>query len=683
MTRNDIVFGKRRACRLTGTVFAAILAASGLAVSFGAEPIQAENLANSTEEGFAVSGKHTGILQTSGEAPVASKNGVELGRTRKSNAPQKNNLADELEGIPNLNVRADNDAASGHKPHGAKFMEVMPGETKFSDLRSNPMLKTPVATENVDGFDVATYQIPTLDNTTIQVVAANDLVEAIMINFSEPRSESDAHKAFESELKDVRPIWSPDEAGNFREVFPEKGIAFVLEKGEKPGLPSNRVIQVVAETVKCEYFIMRAEQDLLSNLTYARDDADHALLHDPNAPGADWILAQTHLAVGDFANARKYVYKAIKLNDSMPQFHLTYIDSLIQSGEVDSALRYMDAVRDTFVEHPLFAIEAVCLDSALRREAADPDYDGSISQGQRALKLLQTLYDAKPQADVYLAAKKLELRANLSIAVAVAQKRWKNPADQDKAFEWLDAAATVAKEIDAVRPQDSQLPTAQIDVLDAAITVCLETPDSEKVDNYVQKMKVSAELYLRKTLDEVSAASVRWKAGRALVAASRIYEARKDSKQAVEACSKGLEYLQVVTEYRPLAERIPAALAQMQLGVLLSKDGKTDKAFDYLAKATELLGQVENELKARDSSLVGAPLVSVASLYWKGGKKEEGVQILTLATKFLEKARKAGYAKNENLYVAYSNLSTMCKGLKNATDAAKYKKLAEQYAPEK
>ena len=80
----------------------------------------------------------------------------------------------------------------------------------------------------------------------------------------------------------------------------------------------------------------------------------------------------------------------------------------------------------------------------------------------------------------------------------------------------------MAKEIDAARPEDSQLPTAQIDALETAIDVCLELPDSDKVDNFVQKLKVTTELYLRKTLDEVSAASVRWKAGRALVAASRI-----------------------------------------------------------------------------------------------------------------------------------------------------------------
>ena len=92
-----------------------------------------------------------------------------------------------------------------------------------------------------------------------------------------------------------------------------------------------------------------------TGLDVAFDDAEHALLHDANAPGAYWILAQTNLTVGDYTNARRYIFKAIKLNDSLPQFHLTYIDALIRSGEVDSALRYMDAVRDSFVEHPLFA----------------------------------------------------------------------------------------------------------------------------------------------------------------------------------------------------------------------------------------------------------------------------------------------------------------------------------------
>ena len=680
MTKNDIENKKRRAGAFATATFA-LSAVAFIAGSYGAEPVSTEAANKDVSE--VAQRSDTGILLTAGDAPVASKTGVELGKARKKNETAKGKLADEFEEIPDLNVRPDVDPSSGHKPHGAKFMEVMPGVTKFSELSSNPMLKSPVAKEKVEGFDVATYQTATLPDTTIQVVAKDDVVEAIMINLAEARSESDARKVFESELKDVRPIWSPDEVGNFREVFPEKGIAFVLEKGEKPGLPSNRVIQIVAETVKSEYFIMRAEQDLASNLTYARDDAEHALLHDPNLPGADWILAQTHLAVGDLSSARKYVYKAIKLNDSLPQFHLTYIDALIQAGEVDSALRYMDAVRDSFVEHPLFAIEAVCLDSNLRRESTKHDYDGAISQGQRALKLLNALYESKPQGDVYLAAKKLELRANLSIALAVAQKRWKNASDQEKAFEWLDAASLVAKEIDAARPEESQLPTAQIDMLETAINVCLELPDSDKVDNYVQKLKVSVELYLRKTLDEVSAAAVRWKAGRALVAASRVYEIRNNSQQAISCGTKGLEYLQIVTEYRPTLERVPTALAQLQLGTILAKEGKPEQGFAYFAKARDFIDQVEGELKARDAARVGAPLASAASLYWKNGKKDEGVAALTSAVKLLEKGSEAGFTKDENLYVAYSNLATMCKGLKKTSEAAKYKELADRYAPNK
>ncbi|MDO5307892.1 MAG: hypothetical protein Q4G03_00125 [Planctomycetia bacterium] len=623
------------------------------------------------------------IRQTAVQTPIASDTGAQVGRAKESKGSGRGQLVEELERLPNLNVRPDTEEATEHRPHGAKLLEVMPGVTKFSELANNPILNKPVAKETVDGYQVATYQSPTLPDATIQIIGANDLVEAIMINLNEPRSESDARKAFEQEIKDVRPIWVPDEIGNFREVFPEKGIAFVLEKGDIPGLPSNRVIQIVAETVKCEYFIMRAEQDLQTNYTHARDDAEHALLHDPNAPGAHWILAQTHLAVGDCANARKHIFKAIKLNDSLPQFHLTYIDVLIQAGEAASALRYMDAVRDSFVEHPLFAIEAVCLDSVLRRESASADYDGAISQGQRALKMLQTLYDAKPKADVLLAAKKLELRTNLSVAIAVARKSWKNPKDQEKAFEWLEAASEVAQEIDKLRSEESQLPTAQIDVYQAALEVGLEMPDALQIDSYAQKARASAELYLRKTLDEVSAASVRWRAGNALMNASRIYDARKDSKQAIAAGVKGLEYIQVTTDYRPAVERAIAGLSQLQLGMIYANGGVEAEAFKLFDQANELFSQIESDLRARDASRVGVPLATVASLYWKNGKREQAVDTLKRAVTFLEKGHEAGYVKDAQLYVPYSNLSTMCKGLKNTADAAKYKALADQYAPKK
>ncbi len=622
------------------------------------------------------------IVQTSGKTPVATSEEAKIGKAKKKEATNGGKIVDELENLPDLNVRPD-DGHVDHKPHGASLAGVQPGVTKMSELKSNPTFSKPVAEETVEGFKVNTYQDPTLPDATIQIVGKNDIVEAIMINLSEARSESDARKVFESEIKDVRPIWSPDEAGNFREVFPEKGVAFVLEAGETPGLPSNRVIQVVAETVKGEYFIMRAEQDLHVSYTYARDDAEHALLHDENAPGAHWILAQTHLAVGDITNARKHIFRAIKLNDSLPQFHLTYINTLIQAGEVDSALRYMDAVRDTFVEHPLYQIEGLTLDSILRHEQADPDYDGSIAQGQRALKLLGSLYEQNLSPDVIWSAKKLEEQANLSIAIAVARKEWKNEGDREKAFEWIDAATAVASELDKMLSEESQLPSAQIDVLQAGLDVCLDIPDAAEVDTYAQRVIAATDIYLKKTVDEVSAASVRWRAGQALTNAARIYEERKDYKKAASMGEKGLGYLRLVTEYRPPIDRIPTALAQLHLGKIYASGLDDAKAEKYFASANELFAQIQEHVRARDAAKVGAPLASAATICWKNGKKEEGRNMLLTAVTFLEKAHSGGFVKDSELYVSYSNLSTMSKGLKDSASAEKYKKLADKYAPQK
>ncbi len=620
------------------------------------------------------------IEQTAGKVPVATKTDAKVGKAKQKEATSGGKIVDELEKLPNLNVRPE--AAQEHKPHGASLAGVQPGVTKYSELRKNLTFSKPVNEEEVDGFQVSTYQDPTLPDTTIQIVGKDDLVEAIMINLADARSESDARKVFEDEIKDVRPIWTPDELGNFREVFPEKGVAFVLEPGETPGLPSNRVIQIVAETVKCEYFIMRAEQDMHVSYTFARDDAEHALLHDASAPGAYWILAQTHLAVGDVVNARKHIFKAIKLNDSLPQFHLTYIDTLIQAGEVDSALRYMDAVRDAFVEHPLYQIEALVLDSFMRHQKADPDYDGSIAQGQRALKLLGTLYESNLTPEVTWAAKRLEERANLSIAIAVARKPWKNPNDQEKTFEWIDAATAVASEIDKMASEDSQLPSAQIDVLQAGLEACFELPDAKEVDAYSQRMIAAADIYLKKTTDEVSAASVRWRAGKALTSAARIYEARGDYKKAASIGEKALDYLKIVTEYRPTVDRVPTALAQLELGQIYV-DGldDADKGAGYFKSANELFEQIQPDVRARDAALIGAPLASASAACWKKGKKEDGLKMLQTAVAFLEKAHEGGFVKDADLWKPYSNLSTMYKGAKDAKNAAKYKKLADLYAP--
>ena len=163
------------------------------------------------------------------------------------------------------------------------------------------------------------------------------------------------------------------------------------------------------------------------------------------------------------------------------------------------------------------------------------------------------------------------------------------------------------------------------------------------------------------------------------MAASRIYEARKEMKAATECCKQGLDYLQVVSEYRELPERVPTAIAQLQLGLLLAESDRLDEAFEYWDTACEYLDQVKKDVKGRDSVRIGAPLASVASIYWKNRKKEKGLDILKNAAFYLEKAHEQGFVKNSNLHVVYSNLSTMSKGLKKTEDSAKYKKLADQY----
>lgn len=626
------------------------------------------------------------IVQTAAQTPISTDSDARIGvPARRNGAPGRaGKMAAELENLPQMNVRPDDPSQPEHQPHGAELFDVLPGATRFSELKKNPILSNPVAEESVDGYAVATYQVPTLPDTTIQIVGKNDVVEAIMINLNEPRSEADARKVFEAEIKDVRPIIVPDEIGNFREVFPEKGVAFVLEPGETPGVPSNRVVQLVAETVKSEYFILRAEQALQTSLTNARDDAEHALLHDANAPGAHWILAQTHLAVGDYPTARRHIFKAIKLNDSLAQFHLTLVDALIRSGEIDAASRYVEAVRDAFSSHPLYVVEAACLEAELRREGKEPDYDGAISLGQSALRAIGELEKANPTPDVALAAKRLALRANLGIALAVARKSWKNPRDQEKALEWLAAADDIAKEIDETRGDESGLASARLDVFETAANVGLELPDAQEIDEYVQAARVETDAFLKKTLDEVSAASARWKTGNALATATRIFEARQDYKQAVVYGLKALEYLEIAMKFRPEIDRVPIGLTQARLGVDFMNGLKNAKeASAYFEKANEYFKAIEKDLRPRDAAEVGARLAAIGTAYWKSGQKEKGVDAMKRGVALLQLAVKDGVVEKAELYVPYANLSTMCKGLDMTAEAAKYAKLAASVAPKK
>ena len=163
--------GRATHCRLTALAIGVCsLAISSFCPSYGMNnDAGEENVLSAVED------NPSPILQVSGQTPIASKNGIDLGKAKKG-ASQKKELVDEFEEIPNIDVRADSDTSTGHKPHGAMFMEVMPGVTKFSELDKNPTLGKPVAIEKVDGFDVATFQTATLPDVTIQVVGVDGLV---------------------------------------------------------------------------------------------------------------------------------------------------------------------------------------------------------------------------------------------------------------------------------------------------------------------------------------------------------------------------------------------------------------------------------------------------------------------------------------------------------------------------
>ena len=124
-------------------------------------------------------------------------------------------------------------------------------------------------------------------------------------------------------------------------------------------------------------------------------------------------------------------------------------------------------------------------------------------------------------------------------------------------------------------------------------------------------------------------------------------------------------------------------MAQLQLGKIYASGLDDAKAEKYFTSANELFAQIQEHVRARDAAKVGAPLASAATICWKNGKKEEGRNMLLTAVTFLEKAHSGGFVKDSELYVSYSNLSTMSKGLKDSASAEKYKKLADKFAPQK
>lgn len=576
----------------------------------------------------------------------------------------------------------DGEEPSAHKPHGAELLGVLPGATRRNDLMQSPIWKNIGHEEVVDGFTVLTYQIEDLPEMPfIQILLKDDLVEGIVVHLKEPRELVDARTSFDASIKNVRPITIQDEEGNFREVYPEKGFAFILEPAADKVSASTRVIQLVAEQVRAEYFVLRAEEELNNSLQNAMSDARHALLHDPQNAPANWILAELESTNGNFLRARNYAIAAVKTDKSTVQYQLTLVNILKELGEIENAAKILDIVEPDCEGVSWFKGVAMTLRGDLLRLQQNPDYDKAIECHQKAFEIVKP-YTLDESMTSRVTAKKLAVKAHLGLARDIAAKKWEDAKDKEAALAWLDAACAIAKDLIEKESEDSM---TLFEVCCAATELGLDVPNVASLEPYFQLLDETSDTIIKRksveTTDTVRdpfvVDAVNWLGGKANANIMLIYKATGNGEKAVGRGEKALALLDSVVENRPTEDGVECGVVMFHLAEIYNSLLSNDQAaLTWYDRAAISLIRISPDLTPKRLIPVGKNLINMSHAYWKKGRQEEALQCTKTGAVLLQKAADTGLCPQSDLFVPYSNLATMYKTLGDKSLSEKFAKLA-------
>lgn len=571
------------------------------------------------------------------------------------------------------------DSSGNDSFEAAEILGIQPGRTTAVELKEHPIFQKPILQEKMGDYDVLSFRLPDVPETPyVQLLIQNDIVAGVIIHLGQTRDAADARKAFDDVVRGLEPIQILDNDGHYREIYPEKGFSFVLEKGdgkESTG-PTNRVTQIITETIKPDFFLVRADMKRkgifsLSTLSKVRQDAQNVLKIAPDNAAAHWLLAETFRLTEDYGRAREAAARAVQLDDKVPEYHFTMMRILHETGSIDDGLRYLDAVVPVCDKTPFHSAELAILRGEFLRKKADPDYNRAMREAQRAVGLLKpkTAAGSGSETDI-LQAKELTAQAYLLLGQIIAAKDWKTAGEKEKAFLWVAAADKLLKETVKENPRSFE------SVLNLGLTaseIGLEIPSCPQMDPWVDQMTAAGDGMLEKSSDPSEKEVVSLKCGEALFNAFLIADARNDLEKGEEYANKSLDYLEPFCESSP--EKILAVIGPIdyEFGLFLNETADNrDRAMKCLTQAAALITSDLALDGSTNDGDQGIRLVNIGKAFWTDGQRERGLEMTRRGVEAIEKTVEAGNMERSELIIPCQNLVTILTALGEADQAEIY-----------
>ena len=262
----------------------------------------------------------------------------------------------------------------------------------------------------------------------------------------------------------------------------------------------------------------------------------------------------------------------------------------------------------------------------------------------------------------------------MAIAEDVAWGNW-----QQKELvvpQWLMKAERLAE---AWIASGDVSPDLRITIGHRALATCVGLQGTFDPHVWAESLQRRTTESLAECRDPLRRQRLQWEAGLGLYDALQSYHARSDTAEALKCGEAAVELLAQGREGR---DELPTDA--YMFGRLYFRIGsiyavkRTDhaKAVEWFERAAPLLERPLPEAAAADRGRQGETLVSMGVSYWAVGKRERGLELTNVGSRYMQLAAADGTMPTAALAVPYTNLSVMHRQLGDESAGVRFAEMA-------
>ena len=552
----------------------------------------------------------------------------------------------------------------------ASFKGVTPGITTLEQVQK--AWGAPQEMARQDGMLIHLYSIEPFDR--VEVSYFQNQVTSVVVRFQ--RAFPADTVATQLELGRVMPVLVSNELGEILgQVYPERGVLFAFEPGEKPTEPSMQVAQIILEPISAESFILRAETLLTTQCELSRRDLEYAISKEPDNAKAHWLLSRVQMTMGAFEEALASSAQAVQLAPNDARYQVTRAQVLGQAGELKEAITEATRAVQAAESRPHVKARALCLLGDLHASGGQPDYRQAMKYHMEAIRVAGTLVAAKHPA-IRLAAKEVLIDAHLGAAHDIAWGEWD---DKTAAVpQWLARANAVVEDVIANEAGDEE---HRFRVATRALAACVgmrgeidPAPWTEETLRTGQLLVQAADGHTERT------ARLHWELGMALYDALQVYQMRGEHEKALKFGEQAIGYLEQAGD-GPASPATSYLLGRLyfRLGAIHAvRDGNHRAAITWFDKAMPELAKPMPPSAVGELGRHGETFVSMGVSYWETRQHEKALQLTEHGLKLMKQAVQQGLLQESALTVPYNNLSSMHRQMGQEEQAREFERLAKQ-----